>query len=148
MSNSKRAEQVGGGVFLIGLALLFMGGIAFWPGILYVIGASALARAVVERSVWGALNGLVWLFGLAFLFTTGWWWPGILILVGLSMMFSAIGRHDKYHCARRSEARSLDEDVFEKRKNDEKRKNEDLTRDARERFYIVDDEDYAQTQRR
>lgn len=147
MTSDKRAEQVGGGVFLIGLALLFMGQIAFWPGILYVIGASSLARAVVERSVWSALSGLVWLFGLAFLFTTGLWWPGILILIGLSMVFGTMGMYDKHRRVHRREAWS-DEDAFEKRKNDEKRKNEDLVLDGRERFYIVDDEDYAQAQRR
>lgn len=148
MSNSKRAEQVGGGVFLIGLALLFMGEIAFWPGILYVIGASVLARAVVERSVWSALNGLLWLFGLAFLFTTGLWWPGILILVGLSMVLGTMKMYDK-HRRTNEPAREPEMAAFEKRKNDdEKRKNEELLLDGRERFYIVDDEDYAQAQRR
>ncbi|MGQ9888882.1 MAG: hypothetical protein ACUVSX_10390 [Aggregatilineales bacterium] len=142
MSNSKRAEQVSGGVLLIGLALLFMGGIAFCPGILYVIGASVLARAVIERSVSSALNSLVWLFGLAFLFTTDWWWPGIVALVGLSMVLSAIDKHDKRRCARLGAAWSLGKDVFEKRKN------EDLVLNARERFYVVDDEDCVQAQRR
>ena len=28
----------------------------------------------------------IWMFGLAFLFFTGWWWPGIMILVGISML--------------------------------------------------------------
>jgi len=36
--------------------------------------------------------GILWIFGLAFLFLHGWWWPGILILVGLSMLFGSIAR--------------------------------------------------------
>jgi hypothetical protein len=156
MTSEKRAEQVSGGVFLIGLALLFMGQFPFWPGILLVIGASTLASAVVKRSVWSALNGLVWLFGLAFLFSTGLWWPGILILIGLSMIVGTLGAYDKHRGRDRSWGWGCDnnnadvEVVFnEKLKNDAKRKNDDLILDGQEHlhFYIVDDDDYAQARR-
>ena len=52
MVSKARADQVSGGVFLIGLALLFMTGY-WWPGILFVIGASTMARGV-GRPVHGA----------------------------------------------------------------------------------------------
>ena len=42
MVDKKRSDQAAGGVFLIGLALLFMTGY-WWPGILFVIGAGILA---------------------------------------------------------------------------------------------------------
>lgn len=153
MTDEKRAEQMSGGVFLIGLALLFMGQLPFWPGILFVIGASTLVSAVVKRSVWSALNGLVWLFGLAVLFITGLWWPGILLLIGLSMILSTLGAYGKYRGRARGWSWSCDADsadaehYVEKHKNDEKRKNEDLILDGQERFYIVDDDDYAQARR-
>ncbi|MBK9781654.1 MAG: hypothetical protein IPP55_16645 [Anaerolineales bacterium] len=41
------------------------------------------------------LSGLIWLVGLAILFTTGDWWPGILILVGISIVFRSLFRDEQ-----------------------------------------------------
>ncbi len=147
MTSEKRAEQVGSGVLLIGLALLFMGQIPFWPGILFVIGGSTLASGVVKGSAWSVLNGVAWLFGLGLLFATGLWWPGILILIGVSMILETMGMYDKRQGRARGWSWGRAAEDHEKRKNDEKLKNGDLFLDGQERFYIVDDEDYVQARR-
>jgi len=48
----KRADQIAGGVFLIGLAVLFMSG-DFFPGILIVIGLQHWASAGSRPARWG-----------------------------------------------------------------------------------------------
>ena len=78
-----RADQVSGGVFLIGLALIFMTHF-FWPGILFVIGASALARGIVEGQEWYTVTGGLWMIGLGIVFYFGFSLPLLLILLGIS----------------------------------------------------------------
>ncbi|MBZ0294848.1 MAG: hypothetical protein K8L99_19965 [Anaerolineae bacterium] len=116
MISKGRSDQISGGVFLIGLAVLFMTG-AWWPGILFVIGASTIARGVAEGQSWYNVPGGVWMIGLGLLFWFGFRWELILILVGLSMLFG-------YSWFNHREA---DEDFSEKpkRKNDDKSKNDD-----------------------
>lgn len=92
-------NQVSGGVFLIGLALLFITGF-WWPGILFVIGVSSIARAVYEEEKhWTQASGGLWMIGLGLLF----WLPGLfsfnffallLIGVGLFMIFGDEARHN------------------------------------------------------
>jgi predicted phage tail protein len=86
MTTKTRADQVAGGVFLIGLAVLFMTGF-WWPGILFVIGASSMARGVAEGHDWYSVPGGLWMIGLGLVFFFGFSWPMILILIGLSMLF-------------------------------------------------------------
>ena len=56
MYSKSYADRVSGAVFLIGLGLLFtpvaniVGG--FFPGILFVIGATTIARGVAEGQPW------------------------------------------------------------------------------------------------
>ena len=83
-----------GGVWLIGLAVLFMTG-WWWPGILVLVGISSLLGGMGAHSPaqrWGSLQGAVWIFGIAVLAATGLWWPGILILIGLSAIMGAVMR--------------------------------------------------------
>lgn len=86
MVTKARADQVSGGVFLIGLALLFMTGY-WWPGVLFVIGASSMARGVAEGRDWYSVPGGLWMIGLGLVFAFGFSWPLLLILVGVSMLF-------------------------------------------------------------
>lgn len=86
MVSKARADQVSGGVFLIGLALLFMTGY-WWPGILFVIGASTMARGVAEGRDWYSVPGGLWMIGLGLVFAFGFNWPLLLILIGVSMLF-------------------------------------------------------------
>jgi len=85
--SKERVDQISGGVFLIGLALLFTTGIGFWPGILFVIGASSLARGMAEGREWYSVQGALWMIGLGLFFTVGFNMPLLLIVIGLSMLF-------------------------------------------------------------
>lgn len=122
MSNKKRSDQVAGGVFLIGLALLFYFGY-WWPGILFVIGASSMARGVAEGRDWYSVPGGLWMIGLGLVFAFGFSLPMLLILIGVSMLF---GR--SWHGSRESRHA-----VREKAKHEEKAK--------RDTYIISDEED-------
>ncbi len=93
---SERSNQIFGGVFLMGLALLFIIPNFWWPGIMFVIGAAILARTYSEGKDWrhpDARGGLVviaigLIFGLdLFSFLTGSLVPVILILIGAYLLF-------------------------------------------------------------
>jgi len=91
--DDKSLKAVSGGIFLIGLGLLFLiPGVGFWPWILAVIGAAGLPAALSEDKGWAGWQGFFWMIGLAVLFYTGLWWPGILILIGISTILGAATR--------------------------------------------------------
>ena len=108
MVSKARADQIAGGVFLIGLGLLFTDVIDFWPGILFVLGASSLARGLAEGREWYTVSGGLWLIGLGLVFMLGFSLPLLLILIGASML---LGRSYGWMCWGDGEKR--------KRKNDE-----------------------------
>lgn len=92
----KRANEIFGGTFLIGLAVLFLIN-WWWPGILYVIGIALLARAVGQGRAWSDERGGLVILALGIIFTvidvlklfTFNWWPVILILLGLYLLFGS-----------------------------------------------------------
>lgn len=86
MVSKERGDQVSGGVFLIGLAVLFMTGY-WWPGVLFVIGASAIARGMAEGKEWYNVPGGLWMIALGIIFAFGFSWPLLLIFIGVSMLF-------------------------------------------------------------
>lgn len=86
---SKQWGGVSGGLFLIGLAILFLTG-SFWPGILVLVGTMALINEAAAGKVREGLSGFAFLAGLAFLFLTGSFWPGILILLGVIALISRL----------------------------------------------------------
>ncbi len=87
-----------GGIWLIGIAVLAVTG-WWWPGIMVLIGISALVGGLQSggswEQRWGGLQGAIWTFGIAVLAVTGWWWPGIMVLVGLSAILGAITRNER-----------------------------------------------------
>lgn len=83
--SKQRADQIAGGVTLIGVALLFATGY-WWPGVLFVGGASALARGLAEGREWYSVQGALWMIGIGLVFALGFSLPLLLIVVGLSML--------------------------------------------------------------
>ena len=91
--NERRANEIFGGAFLIGMAILFLLN-WWWPGILYVIGFAMMTRAVAQGRKW--IDERAGLFSLAigvvftlidlmrFSFNL---WPLVLILLGLYLLF-------------------------------------------------------------
>ncbi len=110
------ADRVSGAVFLIGLGLLFtsLGNIVggFFPGILFVIGASALARGMAEGQPWYTVSGGLWMFGLGLVFLWGFSLPLLLIILGLTMLFGYSFKSDAF-------GRKPHDSFDEKAKNDE-----------------------------
>ena len=83
-------------IFVIGLVVLLMNH-AIWPGILVLIGLSALANEAARgRPAKGAL-ALLWFGGFAVLLATGAFWPGIFILMLLHWMISSGGGPRGWH---------------------------------------------------
>lgn len=115
MKHKYYGDQVCGGVFLIGLALLFLTG-WWWPGILFVIGAAMIARALGEGRPWQSATPAFWVIGIGVVFgvpgifkALNWTLilAGILIVVGMFMLLGGNSRRDE------------DEDEDEKAKNDD-----------------------------
>ncbi len=96
MYSKSYADRVAGAVFLIGLGLLFtpvaniVGG--FFPGILFVIGATTIARGVAEGQPWYEVSGGLFMLGLGLFFLFGFSLPLLLIVLGLMMLFGYTGR--------------------------------------------------------
>ncbi|MCB9449974.1 MAG: hypothetical protein H6672_00955 [Anaerolineaceae bacterium] len=111
MITKERGDQISGGVFLIGLALLFMNVLPWWPGIMFVIGASVIARGVAEGQPWYTVSGGMWMIGLGIIFWVGFSLPMLLILIGVTMLFGYNAKSG-WFCSQKSEEKA-------KRKNDE-----------------------------
>jgi hypothetical protein len=95
MSHKRQhADQVGTGVFFIGLALIWLTGF-WWPGIMFVLGAMIIARTMAEGKPWQSATGAFWLIGIGLVFwlpgflnlNVGSIWPVLLILLGAFMLF-------------------------------------------------------------
>src|SRR4051812_22061822 len=87
----KRSNQIFGGTFLIGLAVLFLTN-WWWPGIMFVIGIAMIARAGAEGRNWMSERaGLICIgIGVVFGFFSFNWWPLILIAIGVYLL---LGNH-------------------------------------------------------
>jgi hypothetical protein len=95
----QHADQVGGGVFLVGMGLLFFTGF-WWPGIMFVIGASIISSTIAKGKPWQTATGAFAVIGIGLLF----WLPSVfsfnlstlmpvaLIGIGLFMLFGGDSR--------------------------------------------------------
>lgn len=81
-----RNDKISNAIFLIGLGALFLGGFPFWPGILFVVGFSSLARGLSEGKTWYAMQGALWTIGIGAMFYFHFSWPIFLIIIGISML--------------------------------------------------------------
>ena len=92
MKNRDAFHGASGGIILIGIGIIFLANIDFFPAILVVIGLASLPESVAQKGFWAGIQSAVWLIGIAVLFAFDIFWPGILILVGLSMVAGALVR--------------------------------------------------------
>ncbi len=93
MNKNKDAfHGASGGILLIGLGIIFLTNIDFFPAILVVIGLAGLPESVAQKGFWAGIQSAVWLIGIALLFVFDKFWPGILILIGLSMLAGGLVR--------------------------------------------------------
>jgi hypothetical protein len=107
-------EGASGGIFLIGLGILFLSKVEFFPWILVVIGLAGLPGSVARKGFWAGIQGFIWLTGLAILFATDAIWPGILILVGLSILAGAIVQPPAFEKSKRKRGLPpTDDDLYE-----------------------------------
>ena len=60
-----RLDQVGGAAVLIGIGLIFLLDISFWPWILFVVAIPAFLHGLSEGGGTYAESGAVWLVGWA-----------------------------------------------------------------------------------
>ena len=105
MISKERTDQVFGGVFLIGLAVLFFTGY-WWPGIMFVIGVAMLARTYTEGKTLGSNGGAWIMIAIGVFFALGnvfeilgdiSWWPLILIALGLYLLFGQRQKSDVHN---------------------------------------------------
>lgn len=93
--NKQNADSISGGVFLIGLGLLFWFH-WFWPGILALIGLVGFVNQLGKDNLTGGLTTLVIFGGLALFFSVNLAWgtilPLALIALGLLSLVSALRR--------------------------------------------------------
>ena len=81
-----------GGLLLIGIGLIFLLNLDFFPAILAVLGLSSILAGLAAGRGWYGLQSGIWLVGFFFLFHFDVFWPGILILVGVSSLIGALTR--------------------------------------------------------
>jgi hypothetical protein len=119
MSTRKRRhkgtlEGMSGGIFLIGIGVLFLvDSVPFWPWVLVVIGLASMPGSVARDGLWAGLQSLVWLVGLAILFATDTLWPGVLILIGLSIVAGALFRPPGFEKQKRKRGLPPDDASFD-----------------------------------
>ena len=85
-----KTDGIGGAIFMIGIGVIFLLNLDFWPWILVVIAASSFLSSISRRG-FAALQGPFWLIGIALIIWQGWSiFPVILILIGLSSLFKIL----------------------------------------------------------
>ncbi len=87
-----QADKLSGGVFLMGMGVLFYIG-NWWPGLLFVIGASSLVEGLAEGRGWCGLQAAAWSIGLGivFLFRIH-FVVALFVLLGLSSILGVLVR--------------------------------------------------------
>lgn len=87
--SEERAHQLSGGVFMIGLAMLFLTGYWF-PGILFVLAATSFVEGMAQGRRWYTMQGAMWLAGIGLVFQIGFSLPLLFLLIGASTIMGAI----------------------------------------------------------
>jgi hypothetical protein len=137
----KVVNRISGAAFIVGIGMLVLSvlPLPFWPGILFVLGMAALIRAFARYHRAGNMQTAAWMFGLGLMFMPGvdFNFTGVLVLIGFSMVAGILfkGRYDDIDEDEDEEDDEDDEDEDEddgdederERRQHKKRKNEELT---------------------
>jgi hypothetical protein len=86
-----RVNALSGGVFLIGLGVLFYTDY-WWPGIVFLLGAEAAVQALARGRGWYGLQGAVWLFAIGFWAMFDFNIALLFVALGVSVLISAFIR--------------------------------------------------------
>ena len=86
-----RASQLDGGIWLIGLGILFYTGY-WWPGILFVIGVTSIVEGLVKGQGWYAFQGGFWCIAIGVWAMFHYNFALLFIAIGVSMVLAAIVR--------------------------------------------------------
>jgi hypothetical protein len=89
--NERQALEGSVIVLALGMAILIPTE-AFFPGILFVMGAVAAAQSLVRERTWFAGQGAIWLVGAGLLLNFGIRLPLIIAVAAVSLIFLAIFR--------------------------------------------------------
>ena len=139
----RKFKDVGWAIFMIGLGLIFLLDLDFWPWFLGLIVISSLVGDVLRRGVRG-LEDSLWLIGIGLLIWQGWSiFPVILILIGLSLLLP------KSHGKKAKRELPSDEDEYEEKA----KRGISLTEliavtQSNDGELLIDDEDEPRAQRR
>jgi hypothetical protein len=123
MNQMQRDDKLPGAVFLIGIGLLFLFNF-WWPGILFVLGATSAAHGAV-RGQREAIGGGIGFVAIGFLFWTGFnLVPFLLIAAGLSILFGSRWYKPQFwqnlwNSAMTAASEPTQSAIPEKRKNDQ-----------------------------
>jgi len=88
---SLRAEQahaIMGAVWLFGLAALFFTAM-WWPGMLFLIGISAIVEGLIAGKKWYALQGGAWMIGIGVWALVGFQLWFLFVILGISTLVGA-----------------------------------------------------------
>ncbi len=114
MNSKERSDQIFGGSFLIGLAILFITGY-WWPGIMFVIGISMLLRTINQGKSWASDHSALIVLGIGVVFGlpifTGNWLPLLFIALGVYVLFGDevrgyFGKHDSRESQRSEKSKN------------------------------------------
>lgn len=88
---NERAGQITGGVWMIGLGILFFTGM-WWPGIMFLFGASAIVGGLVEGRGWYAFQGGLWSIAIGVWALFQFHIAVLFVAIGASMIVTALAR--------------------------------------------------------
>ncbi|HEX8201070.1 MAG TPA: hypothetical protein VF590_11320 [Isosphaeraceae bacterium] len=86
-----RPDQIGVGIWLIGLGILLYTSY-WWPGILFVLGAATIGQGLAEGRGWRALDGAFWIIGTGLWFALGSSLAVLLIVLGVGALLTSVRR--------------------------------------------------------
>jgi hypothetical protein len=93
---SERANAVTGGVWLIGLGILFATRF-WWPGILFLAGITAIVQGSARGTGWPSIHGGLWLILIACWVMTRFSMTVFFVALGVYVIVAALVKPSPFH---------------------------------------------------